>query len=133
MSVRETEAWLLELRRSRPWTEEEGRRVIEAWSRSGETVPAFARRVGLGAQRLYWWRVRLGRAGVGVIEAGTVSAPAPSFLPVVVRAASASTAGAGAPVTVCARGGVRVEVAALDAVSASWVAMLVRSLEEAPS
>jgi hypothetical protein len=135
MSVRESEGWLLELRGSRPWTEAEGRRVLEAWSASGETVPSFARRVGLGAGRLYWWRERLGGAGTRAGARGVepVSAPAPSFLPVVVRAASAIQLGTGAPVTVCTRGGLRVEVAALDAVSASWVATLVRSLEEAPS
>jgi transposase-like protein len=59
-----TERWLAELRGSRSWTEEEGQRGIEAWEASGESVAAFARRVGLVPQRVYWWRRRLG-AGAG--------------------------------------------------------------------
>src|SRR5262249_11743409 len=60
MRLQATERWMLDLRGSRPWTEDEGHRVIAAWSTSGETVAAFARRVGLSAGRIYWWRARTG-------------------------------------------------------------------------
>lgn len=40
------------------WTEDEARKVIEAWRRSGETLAAFARQHRLAAHRLYWWRRR---------------------------------------------------------------------------
>ncbi len=124
------EKWLVELRGSRPWTEAEGRRVIEAWEASGESVAAFARRVGLVPQRMYWWRERLGAGAVKarVQEVREVSVPA--FLPVTVRAPPPSP---GVAVTVCTREGIRVEVTELDATSAAWVATLVRSLEERAS
>jgi hypothetical protein len=109
--------------------------VIEAWSTSGETVAAFARRVGLGAGRIYWWRERMGgvQTTAGVVEARAVPAPGPAFLPVVVRAAPASSGATSAPITVCMQGGLRVEVAGLDGMSAAWVATLVRSLAEVRS
>ena len=42
------------------WSEDEGRRVVEAWRRSGENATAFARRHGLRAKRLEYWSKRLG-------------------------------------------------------------------------
>jgi hypothetical protein len=131
-----TEDWLAGLQGARPWTADEGRRVIEAWRTSGLTVAAFAREAELKAKRVYWWRDQLGVAPgeVSAIEVRHESPTAPAFLPVVVRAAPAQPpGGVSVPVTVCIRDGLRVEVAALDAASAAWVATLVRSLEEVPS
>lgn len=58
------------------WSEDEGRRVVEAWHRSGEDAAAFARRHGLQARRLVYWSKRL----------ASRSAPPPpvSFVPAVV-------------------------------------------------
>ena len=33
--------------------------VLEEWRRSGDSVAAFARKHGLTAPRLYWWKKRL--------------------------------------------------------------------------
>jgi hypothetical protein len=130
MDVQTAESWLLELQGPRLWTEPEARRVIEAWKASGETVSAFARRAGLLRQRVYCWRERLGFApakeAAAVHEALEMSVPA--FLPVTVSAPLAPSASAA--VTVCTRDGLRIEVAELDAMSAAWVASLVRSLAE---
>lgn len=41
------------------WSESEGRRVVEAWRRSGDSATAFARRHGLRAKRLVYWSKRL--------------------------------------------------------------------------
>jgi hypothetical protein len=41
------------------WSEDEGRRVVEAWRRSGQSATAFARRHGLRAKRLVYWSKRL--------------------------------------------------------------------------
>lgn len=49
--------------KSKYWSEVEGRRVVQAWRRSGETVTAFARRHGLRAKRVEYWRGRLAGAG----------------------------------------------------------------------
>lgn len=60
---------------SKYWSEDEGRRAVEAWRRSGETATAFARRHGLRAKRLVWWSKRL---------VATVAPAAVSFAPAVV-------------------------------------------------
>lgn len=124
MAEQTMDSWFARLRGAQPWTEDEARRVIEAWESSGLTVSAFARKAGLAADRVYRWRGRLGAAPV---ESGAIVTPA--LVPVVVRAAlTAPPPEASSPVTVCTREGLRVEVAALDAASAAWVATLVRSL-----
>jgi len=128
--------WLSEIRGSRPWTEDEGRRVIEAWSASGLSVAAFAREGGLKEDRVYYWRNRFPAAAAK--SSGAVAPEdepaAPAFLPVVARPVSvAQRAGASAPVTVIVRDRLKVEVAALDDASAEWVAALVRSLGEVAS
>jgi hypothetical protein len=137
MAEHRTESWLAGLQGSRPWTEDEGRRVIEAWRTSGLTVAVFAREVGLKSKRVYWWREQLGSvpAKESALEVRDEPPTAPVFLPVVLHPAPAAPPpGASAPVTVCARDGLRIEVALLDAASAAWVATLVRSLgEEVPS
>jgi hypothetical protein len=46
---------------SKYWSEAEGRAVIEAWRRSGETAPVFARRHGLRSNRIKYWAGRLSR------------------------------------------------------------------------
>jgi hypothetical protein len=130
MDRRTTERWLSELRGPRAWTEFEARRVIEAWQESGESVAAFARDSGLAAQRVYWWRGRLGAVPAGTVAHEEQVTLMPTFVPVTLRATSSSTAAA---VTVCTRDGLRVEVAELDGTSAAWVATLVRSLGEGAS
>jgi hypothetical protein len=46
---------------SKYWSEAEGRAVVDAWRRSGETAPAFARRHGLQTKRIKYWSERLSR------------------------------------------------------------------------
>ena len=41
------------------WREADARVVVEAWRRSGLSVAAFARRHGLTAQRLAYWRAHV--------------------------------------------------------------------------
>ena len=97
-----------ELGGSRRWTEEEAREALAALEASGESVNAFGRRLGIVPQRLLWWRSRLGRV-------------APSFVPVEVIGASPA-------VVVVTEDGTRVEVSTADAVSAEWLATILRSL-----
>ena len=42
------------------WTEVEARAALRAQARSGLSMAAFAERRGIVAQRLYWWRKKLG-------------------------------------------------------------------------
>ena len=120
MAKRSVERGLSELRGSRPWAEEDARRVIDAWRASGETVAAFARREGLVPQRVYWWRDRIGAEPL----------PAASLLPVVVRATPMVQASSGVGASVWTREGHRIEVAELDEASARWVAMVMKSMSE---
>jgi transposase-like protein len=46
---------------SKYWSEAEGRTVIEAWRRSGESASGFARRHGLQSKRIKYWAQRLSR------------------------------------------------------------------------
>jgi hypothetical protein len=47
---------------SKYWSEAEGRAVVEAWHRSGEPRPVFARRHGWTSNRISYWVTRLSRA-----------------------------------------------------------------------
>lgn len=71
------------------WSEDEGRRVVEAWQRSGESAKAFARRHGLHPKRLVYWSKRLATstrsATVSFVPAAVV---APDEVAAVIRAPS---------------------------------------------
>jgi transposase-like protein len=85
----------------RRWSEREGRAMLEALARSGQTVGEFARRHGLQEQRVRAWTKRFFEA----------KAPLPTFVPVRVRATAAVVEPKPAGVEVRLRGGrtVRVE------------------------
>jgi transposase len=51
---------------------EDARRMEEAWRRSGEKVGTFARRHGVGAERLRWWLRRLQKEAEGSSQARPV-------------------------------------------------------------
>ncbi len=112
-----------ELRGSRPWTAEEGRRVVEAWEESGESVAVFARKAGLVRQRVSSW---IGRARGERPEVGQ------ALVPVTVVGGGVPARGWGAGAVVTAEG-LCIEVGELDASSAEWVATIVRKLREARS
>jgi hypothetical protein len=78
------------------WREDEGRRVVEAWRRSGENATAFARRHGLSAKRLMYWSKRL---------ATSSSTPTVTFVPASVVAPEEVAAVIRAP------GGIAIELA----------------------
>ena len=81
----------------RYWREAEARMVVEAWRASGESLAGFARRHGVGSQRIAWWARR--------IDGGT---PAPvRFHPV--RLANLD-GGSGAAIEIHLVGGHRVRV-----------------------
>ena len=126
MGQRHDDTELAELRSSRAWTEDEGRRVLAALASSGKSVAAFARQHGFVAQRLSWWRKRLGVAGV------TLHAPpsTTSFLPVVVCPEQSVSQDSHAAVVL--PDGVRLEVS-LDDASAAWVVAVLSGLRRSAS
>lgn len=108
------------------WTEQDARRVLDAWEKSGEPVAVFARRMGVIPQRLFWWRKRLSRA--------TSGEPSVAFVPVTVRPATDVTSAARtAPVVLTLGDRVRVDVRDMDATTAAWVAALLFHMGEARS
>ncbi|QRN96995.1 transposase [Archangium violaceum] len=119
----EMDAKLARAAASNYWTEAEAQAVLEACEASGLSVAEFARRHGLGAQRLRWWKKRRAE------ETG----PSLSFVPVRVaatpsREAREAPAGPASMEVVLDRGRrIRVE----PGFDAGEVARLVRALEEA--
>ena len=104
------------------WTEAEAQAVLEACEASGLSVAEFARRHGLGPQRLRWWKKRRAE------EAGS----ALSFVPVHVAAPpspEAQQAPEGASMEVLLARGRRIRVE--PGFDAHALARLVRVLEEA--
>ena len=41
------------------WTDDDARAVLAAWRRTAQPLGTFARKNGMVANRLYWWRKRL--------------------------------------------------------------------------
>ena len=95
------------------WTDDEAQVVLDEWRRSGDSIAAFARKHGVTASRLYWWKKRLA-ARPGLDAAVT----ALSLVP-------ASIVSRGATLVIRLPGEVAIEVANA---SASWVAAVVVEL-----
>ena len=106
---------------SRRWTGREGRAMLEALARSGQTVAEFARRHELQEQRVRAWTKRFPE----------VKAPSPTFVPVRVRATAAVVETKPAGVEVKLRGGRTVRVEA--DFSADLLRRVIAALEEGAS
>lgn len=124
MSARGTAA-KKQARRWQQWSPEEAQGVLAEWRASGLPLGRFARQRGLGAERLRWWKKRLGewseKAG------GEERALVPMVLSEPIPAVAARTA----PVVVRVTGGTVVEVEDPAAVSAEWLGMLVSQVSRA--
>ncbi len=111
------------------WREDEARRVLALREASGESEAGFARRHGLRARRLGWWRRRLEEWTADDAAGSPEHASAErgdGFVELVKRDRPGSAA---ATVHV---GGVVVELAAVDHAGAEFVAALSRALGAAP-
>lgn len=91
-------------------------------------MAAFARRHRLTAQRIAWWRDRLGKLS-SAVPAGQVANAPLRFVPAVLRESPAGSGSAG--VTIRVRGGVEVEIADPTQISPQWLATLIRQCGEA--
>jgi transposase-like protein len=105
------------------WTEADAREAIGRWLSRGGSLAAFARQHGVVAQRMAWWRHRLGerereRGGVALV-------------PVTVTG-SVGVGALGASVRVSI-GEVVVEAQQVASLPPSWVAALALKLGEAGS
>jgi transposase-like protein len=90
------------------WTVAEARVVLDQWRRSGASMTVFARKHGVTAPRLYWWKKRL----------ASRAAPTPSLVPATIVTHAAT-------ITIRLPGDVTVEVANA---SPSWVASIIAEL-----
>lgn len=105
------------------WTADEARRVLAAWRASRLSARAFAREHGLDAQRLSWWRKRL---GLGPAPRARLDRSGARLVPAIVRPAADAR---DAVVAVRLPDGIVIEASSTD-VSPQWVAALVRELAE---
>lgn len=113
----------------RRWREKDARRVLKVWRQSGLPAGAFARSLGIDAQRLLWWRKRLGSTSdVRSAPAGAPPSPALTFIP-----ATVVSPALGAAVTIRLPGGVCVEVQDPAAVPAIWIGGVAAELAKAGS
>lgn len=112
--------------RGQRWTAADAARVLSAWETSGLSMSAFARRHVLTAQRIAWWRERLGELSNAVPARKTAIAPL-RLVPAVLRESAAGSCSA--LVTIRVRGGVAMEIADPAQVSAQWLAALIRQCE----
>lgn len=103
------------------WTEGTARRVLSTWRASGLSQAAFAAREGIAAQRLGWWRKRLGDWDGEDTRV--------KLLPAVVR--HMPLVGGAPVVTVRLPDGAVIELGSVEEVPASWVGALVRELRRA--
>jgi hypothetical protein len=115
-----------QVRRWQQWSPEEAGRVLEEWRASGLALGRFARERGIGAERLRWWKKRLGDWSE---KAG--SAETTVLVPMVLPEPAPAVAAGKAPVVVRVPGGMVVEVADPAGVSAEWLVMLVSQLSRA--
>lgn len=103
------------------WTEQEARRALAGWRRSGLSAAEYGRTHGVQGQRLSWWSKRLGgastsSASVRLVPAEVVAEPG-------VRERGSVIVRLGVEVAV--------EIADPSAVAPSWLGALVRELGSA--
>jgi transposase-like protein len=113
----------------RTWTADEARSVLAAWRASGLSICGFARKHGLTAQRLSWWRRRLGAWEEEVVTDGVDAVERGSLVPVVVSTMESGQAGGTGVVSIQLRGGTSIVISEPSAVEPQWVARLVSELE----
>jgi hypothetical protein len=98
------------------WSANEAREALRAWRESGQTMSEFTRRAGMSAQRLAWWRKRLGAWAGSSDMANEVR-----LVPVVTSVPSEVVGATAVVVKMRLPGGVVVEFDASQ-VSPRWVA-----------
>jgi transposase-like protein len=72
------------VRRWRQWSEEQGRRALEGLAASGESAASFARREGISARRLAYWRKRLAATAKTEFVAVTLPGSSPASIEIAV-------------------------------------------------
>ncbi len=112
------------MRTRRHWKRDEAARALADWTKSGESMAAFARRNELGLHRLQWWRAQLAQ------QPAAAACESVRLLPVVPRQAPLIALGSGAASTVSVTvGSARIEVSDVRQTDPRWLAALVAELQ----
>jgi transposase-like protein len=115
--------WQRAIEAGRLWTAADAQEALAACGRSGESTVAFARRHGLNATRLYWWRQHLKKESLPAKELERAR-----LIPVMVSADKEEPRTNEQVIVV--DGALRVEIGNANAVSPAWVAALLRFARE---
>lgn len=108
------------------WRVEDAKKMLSEWRASGLSVRAFSKKVGLGRNRLNWWRTRLG-------DWSAEDSPAESALklvPLVPSEVVASPARMRGGVTMRLPGGIELEFEDAQ-LSPEWLAALAHEVARA--
>ncbi|MCG5051537.1 MAG: hypothetical protein KA712_01125 [Myxococcales bacterium] len=99
--------------------------MLKAWRRAGLYASAFARSIGIDAQRLLWWRKRLeiGAEEQRALDDGSPRTSALTLIPTTVVSTTPSTS-----VTVRLPRGVRIDIVETGQVSPAWIAELLAEI-----
>lgn len=109
------------LRSRRQWKREDAERVLSDWSKSGQTMTAFARQHQLGLHRLQWWRSQLAQP--------VTEEPTFRLLPVVPCQAPLISVEPHAAVAISVVVmGARIEISDTQQLDPKWVAQLISQL-----
>jgi hypothetical protein len=126
MNERAKQELIAKLRETKPWSEELGRAAL-GLREDGESTSHLASRLGVSPARLFWWVVKFREQEESVgDQIGSVP-----FVPVVVTQKPLDN-GQQCPIVVVVGQGLSLEVNNLDACSAAWVGLVLRSLRESP-
>jgi hypothetical protein len=116
----------LAILRKQRWTAVDARAVLQMWRASRQSMAAFGRRNGVGAQRLSWWNKRLADWRD---QGGDERASEPSLVPAIVRGSEVALHAAALVVRLPS--GIAFEIADPGAVAPPWLAAVVSELSRA--
>ena len=115
------------MRTRRHWKRADAARALANWSKSGESLTAFARRNELGLHRLQWWRAQLAPRRAAERESIQLVPVVPMQAPLIALGSSTVSA---VSVTV---GTARIDVSDVGQADPRWVAALVTELQRGRS
>ncbi|MDP9149142.1 MAG: transposase [Myxococcota bacterium] len=118
-------AWKRAIATGTNWSAAEAAEALCAQAKSGGSVVSFARRHGISARRLYWWRTELAER-----KGERRSAERGRLIPMTVIDAPIAAPRLAPGGVVVIDGGLRVEVEEPGAVSPVWIATLLRTVRE---
>lgn len=104
------------------WSAEQAHGELSLWKDSGLTLSEFSRRRGYHAQRLWWWHKQLGTGRISTADSEQQET-GNSWVEATITDVAARPS-----VVVDTGGGMRIEVAAPQRVSPSWVAAVATQL-----